>query len=91
MNDKIMAEDSAPALSTRVAYYRLLTLFFGAHRFYVGKWLTGALYPVLAFGVLPVLLFGWREFSLYFIAFYALLLVVDAMLIPGWGRCWSLL
>ena len=86
MNDSTMAEDSAPTVSTRIAYYWLLTLFFGAHRFYVGKWLTGSLYAVLALVVLPVLAGGWPNLSLYYLAFYALLLMVDAALIPGWVK-----
>lgn len=86
MNDTRMAEESAPTLSTRVAYYRLLTLFFGAHRFCVGKWLTGNLYPILAIVILPVPVFGGEELWFYPIAFYLLLLVVDAMLIPGCVR-----
>ena len=73
-------------VSARTAYYWLLTLFFGAHRFYVGKWLTGSFYAVLAVMVLPALVGGWPELWRYFVAFYALLLVVDAALIPGWVK-----
>jgi TM2 domain-containing membrane protein YozV len=86
MNETTMAEDSAPTVSTRIAYFWLLTLFFGAHRFYVGKWLTGSLYVVLALVVLPVLAGGWPDLLLYYLSFYALLLVVDAALIPGWVK-----
>lgn len=67
--------------SVKLAYLLWITAgFFGAHRWYVGKWATAVAY----FGVLMLVLAGGLVFELFLVL--CLALVVDAFLIPGLVR-----
>lgn len=82
MIDSISEDESAPTRSVRVAYFWWLTLLFGAHRFYVGKWLTALVYPVLVLLFIAFLAWFTPDQMLYFGLFYFALLLVDAYIIP---------
>ncbi len=85
MNSESTSGESVPVRSARKAYFWWLTLLFGAHRFYVGKWLTALVYPISVLIVifipdLPETQLGY--FSMAYLAF----LIVDACFIPRWVR-----
>lgn len=86
MGNTSSSNASAPTISVRVAYFWWLSLFFGAHRFYVGKWLTALAYPVF---ILVFLTFAdaltTEQFD-YFGLTYLGFLLLDACLIPRWVR-----
>jgi len=82
MSDTTTVNDCVPIRSTKVAYYWWLTLFFGAHRFYVGKWLTGLLYPVFLLVFISIEAAFTDEEAVYVVGFYFALLLVDAFFIP---------
>ncbi len=89
MSDTEVIVSTAPTRSVRKAYLWLLTFVFGAHRFYVGKWLTALMYPTLLLVILY--LFGSEaqgddSLSTYVFWLYLALLFVDACFIPRWVR-----
>lgn len=89
MSDKEIIASTAPSRSIRKAYLWLLTLIFGAHRFYVGKWLTALIYPTLLLIILYLFeseLPGDDSLSTYVFWLYLALLFVDACFIPRWVR-----
>lgn len=86
MSEKTTVKGSAPSLSNKLAYFWWLTLFFGAHRFYLGKWLTGLLYPLYLLVFIGVIDFLTLDQVIFTLLFYLALLLMDAFFIPRWVR-----
>ena len=86
MSEKTTVKGSAPSLSNKLAYFWWLTLFFGAHRFYLGKWLTAILYPLFFLVFIGVIDFLTLDQVIFTLLFYLALLLVDAFFIPRWVR-----
>ena len=79
--DPAQTPEGLPQRSLLVAFGLLLGMgYLGAHRFYLGKWVSGALIPVLWGSLLP---FVELKVAL---GLYGLFLVVDGLLISRWVR-----
>jgi len=86
MSETETRQEAIPTRSKTAAYLWWITLFFGAHRFYLRKWKTALLYPVSLVVVLTFIEQITEDQLGYFGLAYLAMLLIDACLIPRWVR-----